>query len=647
MPESSPAVLNAAESPLRPVERGRRASSPPASPTAQANLWRRVHTSSRRACGVATTLLAWTAAAAGAALDDRPSPETAAQAWVAARSWVEARAVPAAGSENAAVPLPGVAAVGVVLRLRGEVVGVGEDWLADQGMLRRAVARAIADLAAHPASDLPEPLLATLGPSLTMELDLCGEPVPLAGSTFAAAASFVDPAREALAVRRGETWHLATPGRLLAANLAANPEQSLQRLAREADLPPAEVKELAAIDSVGLYRLPALRLAQRSPRDAPIEFERSAAVVPLAAIDATAVESMIGAMLDRLSRWMASSGPGTADVAPDEAEATPASDAIPASLGLRGDYDPIADRHRPLVASPFEQAMTALALARLAEVSPAHRDAATALLIRIVESLTQADPIEEPVETSPEAMATLAIVFATAPALVGERPNVASLAERSRASIAEAMASREAFATLPAGRQTLVAAAAATLAGREPIAREAARADASQRLGDAWEACDPATRVGLLPWLAWARRSLEAGIDPTALRQLREALLLRQIGPETDGDPAPDLFGGFDLREGPLPSADGRSSVPAIGLSILLSDQQVTPIDGTTEATAALRRAAGSHRAAIRFLRQRIVEGDDDAAGGVRAAPWDLRQPVLDQALALWLLAESVAAGVP
>ena len=130
------------------------------------------------------------------------------------------------------------------------------------------------------------------------------------------------------------------------------------------------------------------------------------------------------------------------------------------------------------------------------------------------------------------------------------------------------------------------------------------------------------------------------------MQMLREALLLRQLERQIEagdaGESAPDLAGGFDLREGPLPAADSRSNVAALGLAILLGDRDATPIDGTAESAAGLRNAARSHRAAVRFLRQ-LIAGD----GGVMAAPWDLRQPVLAQAIGLWLLAESIETGVP
>ncbi|MEY3023794.1 MAG: hypothetical protein RJA16_620 [Planctomycetota bacterium] len=570
---------------------------------------------------------------------DRPAAETAATAWVTARAWVDALEVPEATSENAKVPLEGVFAAGVVLRLRGQVVAMGEDSSADAGMLRRAVGRALADLAATVAGDLPAALRAELGASIALELDLCGEPVPLSGSTFETAADFIEPGRDAIALRRGETWHLATPGRLLAANLAGTPQQTLRRLAREADLPAAEVKELAAFDSIGLYRLPVLRLVQDSPGTPPVEAVRFAAAVPLSAIDAESVDSMSEAMLARLDDWMVATRPAS-DATEGQTEF--ANEAIPASLGLRGDYDPIADRHRPLVASPFEQAMVALALARLADASPKHRAAANTLLTRLVAALAQVDPIEEPVDSSPEAMATLAIVFALAPALAELDPSTEALAARCRTDVEDALDASETFASQPAGRQALVVAAAAAIASRSPDAAPELRALASSRLREAWDSCDASARVGLLPWFAMARRSLQGGIDSASLQALRSALVLRQLQVEAAGELAPDLVGGFDLREGPLPAADSRSNVAALGLAILLGDGEVTPVDGSDESMESLSKAARSHRAAVRFLRQLIAPD-----GGVTAAPWDRRQPVLAQAIGLWMLAESIEAGVP
>lgn len=536
-------------------------------------------------------------------------------------------------SENAAVPLEGVAAVGVILRLNGSLVAAGEDHTPDPGMLRRAVGRALAEFAAHPANEWPEALRESLGPSLELELDLCGDPAPLPGSTFAAAAAQVDPGRDALAVRRGNEWHLAYPGRLLAANLAAGSEQTLRRLARDAGLPAGEIRALAAIDSVGLYRLPTLRLRQESPGAAPTVLERLAPVVSIEAIDAALVEAMADALLARIA----------GSITPRQREDGDEPAAMPAALGLQGDYDPAADRHRPIAAPPFEQALAALALERLATVSPPHRAEALRLARRLAESLAETDPLEDPADASPEALAALAILFANDPALAGGDAALEELASRSRDAVERELGDEAVFAARSGGRQALLAAAAAAIA-RDDRSRERA----GHRLQDAWDACDPAMRVGLLPWFASARRTLAGGLDAASLRTLRESLLARQI--EAGDEAAPDLEGGFDLQGGLRPLADARSLVPAVGLAILLGDDAVTPLDGSPEARRSLGSAAASHRAAVRFLRQLsepVTGRGARGEGGVRAAPWDARQPVLAQAMALWLLAESIAAGVP
>ncbi|MGA1045190.1 MAG: hypothetical protein ACO3ZY_08325 [Phycisphaerales bacterium] len=239
-------------------------------------------------------------------------------------------------------------------------------------------------------------------------------------------------------------------------------------------------------------------------------------------------------------------------------------------------------------------------------------------------------------------MTTLAIVFALAPALAEIDPSTAALAARCRAEVENALDASETFASQPAGRQALVVAAAAAIASRSPDAAPELRTLARSRLREAWGSCDASARVGLLPWFAMARRSLQGGIDSASLQALRSALVLRQLQVEAAGELAPDLVGGFDLREGPLPAADSRSNVAALGLAILLGDGEVTPVDGSDKSMESLSKAARSHRAAVRFLRQLIAPD-----GGVTAAPWDRRQPVLAQAIGLWMLAESIEAGVP
>jgi hypothetical protein len=176
-----------------------------------------------------------------------------------------------------------------------------------------------------------------------------------------------------------------------------------------------------------------------------------------------------------------------------------------------------------------------------------------------------------------------------------------------------------------------------------------------------WNAAPPAQRVGLLPWFALlsARSPAEAGPPIEEIAALRQALWALQIG-ETSGAgggdptiPSADLAGGFDLEDGVLPAADGRGLVPAVGLAVLMADPRLA--DARGPAAEDLRTAVASHRRAVRFLAQ-LQSGEEErwrwrnaeaTLGGIRSAPWEARQPVLLQAMGLWLLAESIALGVP
>lgn len=581
-------------------------------------------------------MIAWLVAQPAAA--DPPDAATAATAWVAGRSWIDDGRVPSEGSENAAISLPGVRATSVTLRVGGQVVGSGEEFASDPEALRRTIGRAIAGLAEHAATSWPPDLAPSLRRQVTLEIDLLGEPEPLLGATFALAAERVEPGAEGLALRRGDRWFVAYPGRLLATNLAGDPERTLRGLAKEAGLPGLELDELVRLDSIGLYRLPSTRLVQFHADADPVEVVRSRPLVLRRGADAALVESMASGLLAHLEAGLVRVD------RPEDEGATPVSSA--AGLGLRGDYDPIADRSRPLVAGPFEQAMVAVALARLAAVSPVHAEAARPLAVRLLADLAIVDAVEDPLESSPEALAAVALAAAIDPPLAESAPP--ALLAQARTLVRSASLDGVAFESLPAGRRAIIAASLAAMhrRGEDVGTVEEVRA----RLAAAWRATDPAVRLGLLPWFALADRACPGAFPTRELQAARERLLEIQID-----DPASDLDGGFDLAEGAVPRADARSLVPATGLAIMLGEVRLTPIDADETSRQAFRRAASAHRRAIRFLAQLSVREPFDgtfrnppaARGGVSASPWDARQGVLTEAMATWLLAESIAAGVP
>lgn len=614
-----------------------------------AGLWRRLH---GRCRDLATSCVAATTAATalGPALAANPDPtplESAVAAWVTARSWVDRLEVPDSGSTEAAVALPGVSGVAVVLRAGGRVVATAEDAQADSELLRRAVGRALRRLDEHPSAQWPAGAREELARQMVLELEVLGTPQPLLGRTFAEAGERIERGVDGMAMRRGDRWAFAFPCRLLAAGTAGDPSRTLRQLARDLELPPLELSELLVRGEVGAYRVPAAFLTQQHPGESPAIAIRGTPLVPLRAIDGDAVSEMVELLLGHLQARLVPSADAESPQLRGAAEAM-------AGLGLRGDYDPIADRHAPLAAGPLEQALAAWALGRLAEVLPAspQQEAAERLASRILADLAIQNPIEDP----PLATADEAAAISLASALSGPAagPGFAELAEIARGLLRTALreqASQQSELLSP-GRAILLAAAALELQRRgrgDAGSKETALAVARS----AWERATASQRIGLLPWFALAARATEPPvISPAELRDLRRGLAERQVGEGglADGpvDPSSDLLGGFDLDDAVRPAADSRSIVPALGVCLLLSDPRLTPLED-------LPAAIASHRRSLRFLRQLQVlpplelrsRRPEAARGGIRAAPWEVRQPLLPAILAVWLLGESIDAGVP
>ena len=604
-------------------------------------------------------LFAVVSAPTSVALAGPPDSEQAVTAWLTADAWVREGRVPPAGSDPAQVALDGVEALSLTLRLDGRVVASGDAEGGDGEMLRRAAGRLLSECAAHLRSRWPESMHDRLRGDALLDVELAGPAEPLLGSTFAQAAASVEPGIDALAVRRGDRWARAFPGRLLAAGLAGDSATSFGRLATETGLPRgASLQDLLELDSVGLYRLPTIRLGQLEPRGLPQTLLRHGPVAASPPMDAAAARELAESLLGHLRRRShASAGVELSK---------PAGDGPPTGLGLRGDHDPISGRHEPFVAPPLVQALAVLATTRLAAVDPALQPSASNSARRLFADLARVDPIEVSPFEMPEVLAVVAIAAALDPGLAELDGDAAALVAAARASVAES-GRPENFESLSPGRQAIVVAAAATLA-----ARERGRADdgvgvpsplqteISERLRTTWAGCDQAIRVGLLPWFAWAATRLPDGGGLAAeLDRFRTELADLQIAPvsPTTSDPpiAADLVGGFDLEQGPRPRADARSVLPALGLALMLADETLTPRSAAPSELASLRFAIASQRLALEFLRRSMATREaasrlphgPNAIGGIRDAPWDAGQSAMVQVLALWWLAERLGSGLP
>ncbi len=268
---------------------------------------------------------------------------------VAAAAWQRMQAALAGAPE--AGPAPEAAAASAILRLDGRVLGHGAALAAaGRSCIDAAIAEAMAT--AHKDGEwlawIARP--ATLAEAVTLELELAGEPEPLTGRTLADCAQSLRPALDAMAVRRGTTMHWMPASRLQSMGLAARPIDGLGLLMRRAGLADTDLPSIDPAESVAVYRLQTIRLAQSAPRAAPWLVLHGERLVPASTVSR---DACIDAA-ERAAAWL------DASVLDEPGSPTPI---------LLGDYSAIADRRQPMVAGTVDRLMAAWAFAELAATS--------------------------------------------------------------------------------------------------------------------------------------------------------------------------------------------------------------------------------------------------------------------------------------
>lgn len=543
-------------------------------------------------------LIASIATRADGQADDPPTEpalDRGISAWLSLRGWLDDDDQPSIDEPDAVLEVPGLSAAGVLLRLDGRVVGRGFDPEGDPLAVRRAFGRALAQtLGDRVIRALPEPWRSAPGRRLTLELELAGPRRPLVGGTLAAAARRLTPGVDGIVVVRGEQTAVALPGRLLAIGQADDMAATLIRLLDEVGLPPRDLPELRRLDSVRLERFHSLRIGQTIPGDLPAVRGRSGDIVPRVPTNELDLDALIGRLADRLARWQAPADP----------------DATIEHRPWLGDFDPIAQSHRPFDA-PLADRL--LAIWALVTVAP---DEAT---IPRPESLDDTDLDRDDIVDLALLAAGAAddrdaiaawLTIASRPPQNGESgtPSPSALARRAAA-----------LGRLP----------------EDLVADE--RFDAAY--ATAWEATNGLPDVlAAFDWLslaelAWWRRHGSPGPRLESLRAVREALLVRQLL-----EPGRDRDGAIPLRRGLDEIPDARSLRPLLAFAAL----QGIPDDEAPRGTRADRGISGL----IRFLRQLQVTPDEasDLPGG-RTAVWgvqaglaDPKQPLAATATALLAL---------
>jgi hypothetical protein len=620
-----------------------------------------------------------------AAASDRHSPVAdlpdvggAAAAAVTAARWLEAFDVPDPESDAARVPVPGATAVRVALRSRGRVVGEATNAIPLFGpesrdaaavsrsrdlLVRRTAGNAMAaSLGDRVIASLRDVVGESLGSRLTLEIELAGPLVPLAGLRLADVAMQLEPGLDGVALRWEDRVAMRFPAAMIADATASDLTRVLPGLASELGLPLVGYEELRDRFGVRLHRFRTLHFVQRKPGSPPSPRTRGQELVALPGIS---LPTLVGGGRDLFNHlvgrlWAA-----------DE------------PLGLRGDYDASINGYRPAVAPAREQALVAFAMARWAAAAGLREDDRTRAIgaaevvleeLRLI-AVGERSPLEDPVTAAAIVLAESRLralghgVRAEPPAdaAIGDAvepgPGTPVAAAPSRARLLGAAATdvsvlvatlaatageeRVASTLDPHDRAVLVAAAA-----RHAIEPGDVAANRPEELAAAIAAVRSSVPAGelvsLMPWLAMAEADLARltgrplPVETTELLQAIRAVLERVQIPTAA---APDLAGGFALTDAPVPLAGAQSVRPAALLGWMLQRPDLTGEQARPGHEQRLRLA-------MRFIRQLAVRdpdlwavrGPSQSIGGLRAATWDLRMPLAAQAMGLLAYAEALDA---
>lgn len=521
--------------------------------------------------------------------------------------------------------------------------------------LREGGQRTIADALGF---DMPRPglveavargLPTTTDPQARLTVELAGRPEPIDGQRgLGEAALAIAPGLDAVAVRVADRVAVVFPDAALAEGLlpsdmvvAALREALDGRLpAGVADGPGAWARHADAALRRGdfdLFRASATVLAQPRATTAPRFVHRGGRVVTMAEWTPPAVVEWAAGMADNLRRRQHEG------LEP---------------YGLLGTPDARTGRAPTPLEEPFAQALAAHALLRYGASAWAPQESADRAAIAglvLLRQLAFVTPVRlgamaelgenAPFEAEPwadAASAAMALIAMEAldAGTVEEHPELAAMRDRGaavvRSAVGLSITGTAVFdPDLPEASHALVARALRSLSVSGIASPQDAALAHAAALAIA-RGVPAEMLVSQMPWLLGAMLPGEPLPEADRFLQMRRIVLDHQLaGPEAEGD-ARDLAGGIVFTRGGPPLPTWQSARAAVALSALLRDERLTPkADRPAEFLHLLRT--------LRFLRQLTADENLDhlladvnkSAGGVRAAPWDQRQPAVATALSL------------
>lgn len=587
-----------------------------------------------------------------------PSAAGALWAYRASRRWMEAWSTEASTDAWPAQAGVGPAGVSVQLREGGLLLGrssvLGLNVTSGDGggpareLVRRAVAGAIADATARQPT-LPARMAALRregggqsGGAVLVSVELAGAPTPIVPEEPADLDAMLAAGLEGLAVRvrsgGSERVECVFPSAMLCAG--QTPSQAAQGLLSQvtgrAELALERPRVLRDKHGVEFFKFAVTHVADYSGEasGAPAFMVRGQRLV-----SAREVESA-----GRLRAW-------ADELAAGLLRRVGADGSMAALVRPWSAAGPVGQADAP------ERLVAALALAEYAAAGGATPAARTAWLARAEVAGARAAAVgvimATPLPPAPPggeslAAATAALAHQACTVLLrtsGGRPagETAELARRAEAALAVVRASTKAGEV---SKGALPLAARALLVRSLVMAGDATGPEALRAVAGAVE---PQAMVSLMPWLAWA--ALEGGDadapvpQTVALREMRSLVWSHQIGARQSATLGPDTEGGIAFTAGGSVLPTWHTARPVGALAAMLADPRIT---GPGERAAEIGRVLS----ALRFLRQLTADEtigwmavDGQAVrGGVRAAPWDVGQPVDAAAMTLLAVLRATAA---
>ena len=573
--------------------------------------------------------------------DGMPDATEVVQAFVQVRKWVDTMTMPKLDDEESSLMIDGGTGVLIQLRQGGRRVGRGSNTRKDALMVRRAAGSAMSDLLSEPGmQSMPDDLRRSVGPQLTLELEVAGRLTPIVAQTFEDVARQLRPGIDGIALRQGSEWVYRFPSQLLDHNL----QTYLLGLLSELDImhrrrPLSQIKDE---EGLSLYQFEATHLAQSSPSSPPFPLFRGSTIVSSREVDQQSLQQTAANIANHLivSEWQKLIEQDGQMVEVEE------------PLGIGGWYLPHADRYEPLIASPFEQALSSYALSYFARTPGvdqiAARDAArfgNDLIDELAEHMegNEPDPLADLDACAMIILAAYQLTSSPTDA-VGELVNQASAKiwnsfdpeQRNFMMFDE----DNSPVAVPGRTQALIAAALARTLAIDPARIDAATV--RTMLDTVWESTAATDYLGLLPWIGWAEldyASAMGSMAPAALEnldKLSQLLDASQVSSAT-ADAQPDEIGGYQLAGpfGTAPTSQGLRPA-AWRARALVTDSNISDMDS-------LAVELGKQLDFGRFVMQLSVRDEDlwamrnakRAHGGIRESLSESRQPIPAQGLAL------------